>query len=54
MGQGSVVYIKSSIGATEISLWVECDSCVWCKVQLANADYLLVGVVYHSPHSDES
>jgi hypothetical protein len=53
VGRGTVLYVKSCLGPTVVCLQHVCDSCVWCIVPLANADRLIVGVVYRSPSSGD-
>ena len=50
-GRGIVIYVKSSLGASEINHDSEFNEQVWCEINLKNNDKLLIGCIYRSPNS---
>ncbi len=51
-GRGVAVYVKDSIGVSEVN-YPDNESSIWCTVNLRNNDVLLIGVVYRSPSSSD-
>ena len=44
-GRGSALYIKSTLGSTELSVKNSGEATVWCTVRLKKNDTLTIGVV---------
>ena len=47
--RGVAVYISNMLKAHEVMFTVDFKECVWCSIQLAGGDRLLVGCIYRSP-----
>ncbi|MES9881396.1 MAG: reverse transcriptase domain-containing protein [Sedimenticola sp.] len=48
-GRGTILYIKSSLNATQVNIDSQFEESVWCKIKLRNDDNLVIGCVYKSP-----
>jgi len=52
-GRGGALYVKDSLLSKALQPAVPFESSVWCSIPLINSDTLLVGVIYHSPSSND-
>ena len=50
-GRGCIIYVKSAIPASCVNIGVIFLESVWCWIDLAGSDKLLLGCVYRRPNS---
>ena len=50
-GRGCIIYVKSAIPASCVNIGVFFLESVWCRIDLAGSDKLLLGCVYRRPNS---